>query len=301
MGVSFKNRTIESGLARLGIGGPPYEKARIDQINSVMTQQAQDRDGLRTRWEAALGAARIGAMLEEVTTSQLALPRDFVFTRTILAVLWQAWFWGVSVFSMLMRSAQQSSDQMTLRALMILLAIASALAAVAALPKFAKAMWLFLRHGPIASSMRQIGNALLKALVQAGVIETRSSQLRVIASRRDYGFVTCSLRGGTTRERSVFLEALQELLGPIDNPRYVLLRKNPLGPLMRTDYHTVPKVLAKNKESAKHFRKMWDRYVGPCEVVYTRNEAGRQILLKARAQSMSAAFQGRTDRTRAWR
>ncbi len=266
-----------------------------------MTQQARDRDGLRTRWESALGAARIGAMLEEVTTSQLALPRDFVFTRTILAVLWQAWFWGVSVFSLLMQSAQDSSGQMTLRALMILLAIASALAAVAALPKFAKAMWLFLRHGPVASSMRQIGKAVLKALVQANVIETRSPHLRVIAERRDYGFVTCSLKGATTRERSVFLEALQELLGPIDNPRYLLVRKNPLGPLMRKDYHAVPKILAKNKESAEHFRKMWDRHVGPCELVYTRNEAGRQVLLKARAQSMSAAFQPRADRTRTWR
>jgi superfamily II DNA or RNA helicase len=301
VGVSFKNSAIESGLGRLGLGNPPYDKARIDHINAVMTQQAQDRDGLRTRWERALDSARAGLMLEEITTSQLALPRDFVFARTILAVLWQAWFWGVSVFSMLMRSAEHSSGERTLRGLMLLLAIASALAAVAALPKFFKAMWLFLRHGPVASSMKQIGKALLKALVEAEAIETRPSRLRVIAQRRDYGFVTCTLKGGTTRERSVFLEALQELMSPVDNPRYLLVRKNPLGPLMRKDYHAVPKVLAKKKELAEYFRKMWARHVGPCDLVYTRNTEGRQLLLKARAQSMSAAFQHRTERTRAWR
>jgi len=301
VGVSFKNSTIESGLGRLGLGKPPYDKARIDHINAVMTQQAQNRDGLRTRWELALGAARTGAMLEEVTTSQLALPRDFVFTRTILAVLWQAWFWSVSVFSMLMPSAQRSSGERTLRGLLVLLAIASALAAVAALPKFCKALWLFLRHGPIASSMKQIGKALLKALVEAETLETKSSQRRVIAERRDYGFVTCSLKGGTTRERSVFLEALQELMRPIDNPRYILVRRRPLGPLMRKDYHAVPKVLAKKKESAEYFRKMWAKHVGPCELVYTRNVEGRQLLLKARAQSLSSAFQHRTERTRTWK
>jgi len=300
-GVSFKNSAIESGLGRLGLGSPPFGAQRIERINAVMAQNAQDRAGLRTRWELALNAARSGLMLEEITTSQFALPRDYVFTRTILAVLWQAWFWGISVFSIVMRSAERSSGQANLRGLMLLLAIASALAAIAALPKCAKALWLFLRHGPVASSMKQIGKALLKALVAADVIETRSSQLRVIAQRREYGFVTCSLQGGTTRERSVFLEALQELMSPVDNPRYLLVRKNPLGPLMRRDYHAVPKVLGRKKELAEHFRKMWARYVGPCDLAYTRNTEGRQLLLKARAQAMSAAFQPRTERTRAWR
>jgi len=298
VGVSFKSRTIESGLSRLGLGRPPYDAARIDQINATMTQQAHDRDGLRTRWELALGAARIGAMAEEVTTSLLALPRDFVVTRTVLAVLWQVWFWGVSAFSIWM---SRSAASWPLRALMLLLAAVSAVAAAAALPKFFRALWLLLRHGSAASSMKQIGNALLKALVEASVIDARRARPRVIAQRREYGLVTCSVKGGSTRERSVFLEALQELLGPIDDPRYLLARKNPLGPVMRKDYHAVPKALAKNKESAEHFRKMWARYIGPCEILYTRNPQGRQTLLKARAQSVSAAFGRRTDRIRTWR
>ncbi len=298
VGVSFKRRTIESGLARLGIGSPPYDQARIKQINTAMVQQARDRAGLRTRWEQALGAARIGVMREEVAVSQLALPRDFVFTRTILAALWQAWFWGVAVFALLMFRTEASSG---LRVLMVLLAVASALAAIAALPRFVKALWLCLRHGPIASSTRQIGKALLGALIETNAIERRSARVRVTAERREFGFAACSLKGGTTRQQSVFLEALQELLGPIDDPRYLLVRKNPLGPLMRKDYHAVPKVLARNKESAEQFRRLWARYIGPCELVYTRNEPGRQILLKARAQSLSAAFRPRADRTRSWR
>jgi len=298
VGVSFKRSTIESGLARLGLGNPPYDQARIDHINSVMMQQARDRDGLRTRWELSLASARLGAIQEEVMTSPLALPRDFVFTRAILATLWQACFWGVSLFSVLMSRSGASAG---LRILMILLAVASALAAAAALPKFFKALWLLLRHGPVVSSMKQVGKALLKALAQANVVDSRHAQPRVIAQRRDYGFVTCSLKGGTTRERSVFLEALQELLGPIDDPRYILVRKNPLGPLTRKRYHAVPRVLGKNKDSAEHFRRMWARYIGPCELIYTRNPEGRQSLLKARAQSISAGFHPRTDRIRSWR
>jgi hypothetical protein len=148
--------------------------------------------------------------------------------------------------------------------------------------------------------MKQIGKAVVKSLTQAEVIETNPWQLKVVTRQQDYGFVSCSLKGATTRERSVFLEALQEVLGPIENPRYVVVRKTPLGWLMRKDYHTVPTPLAKNKELAEYFKKMWARYVGPTQLVYTRTPEGRSFLLKARAHSMAKSFQRRAERLRSW-
>jgi superfamily II DNA or RNA helicase len=300
VGVSFTSPRIESGIGRLGLGQPPFNSARMDHINGTMTHRARDRARLITDWEQALGSAPDGEMVEQVAASPLVLPRDFVFRDTILALLWQAWFWGVSVFSLLMQSAERNSQRMTLRGLLLLIVVASALAALAAVPKCLKALWLFLRHGSVASSMRQIGKAVLKATVRAELIETSIMQLKVITREQDYGFVSCSLKGGTTRERSIFLEAIQELLGPIENPRYVLVRKTPLGWLMRKDYHTVPKALGKNKEWAEYFRKMWSAYVGPTELVYTRTPEGRRFLLKARAHSMAQAFQRRAERIRSW-
>jgi len=163
-----------------------------------------------------------------------------------------------------------------------------------------KAFWLFLWHGSIASSMKQVGKAVLKAMVQGEEIETGISQLKVVTGPLDYGFVSCSLKGGTTRERSIFLDALQEVLGPIENPRYVLVRKSLLGWLVRKDYHAVPAVLGKNKDLAEYFRKMWARHVGPTDLVYTRTPEGRRFLLKARTHSMSRSFQSRAERLKSW-
>jgi len=299
-GVSFTGSRIESGLERLGLGQPPYGKTRMDRINDVMMQRARDRARLITDWEQALGSDETRGMVEQVAASQLALPRDFVFRNTILAVLWQAWFWGVSTFGFLMQSTEHNSQNMTLKASLLILAIFAAIAALAAVPKCLKALWLFLWHGSVASSMKQIGKALVKSLVQAEVIETNPWQLKVVARQQEYGLVSCSLKGATTRERSIFLEALQEVLGPIENPRYVLVRKSPLGCLMRKDYHAVPAPLARNKELAEHFRKMWARYVGPTQLVYTRTPEGRSFLLKARAHSMAKSFQRRAERLRSW-
>jgi len=300
VGVSFASPRIESGLGRLGLGRPPYPAARMEHLNAVMKRKACDRAALIGAWEQALGSAEAQGMAEQVAASELALPREFIFRNTLMALLWQAWFWGVSAFSLLMQSRERSAASLTLRGFLIFLGVASALAALAALPKCLKALWLFLWHGPVASSMRQVGNAVFKAMAQAELFETRTAQLRITARRLDYGFVGCTLKGGTTRDRSIFLDALREVLGPVENPRYVLIRKSPLGWFTRKDYHTVPKVLGKNKETAEYFRKMWALRVGSAELVYTRTPEGRLFLLKARAHSVAKGFQRPAERLQVW-
>ena len=300
VGVSFTHPRIESGLGRLGLGRPPYPQPRMEHVNAVMQRKAHDRAGLVKDWERALGSAWNGTMAEQVAASQLALPRDFILRNTILALLWQAWSWGLATFSLLVQSTEGNSEDMTLRGFLVFLAVASIIAALVALPKCLKALWLFVRHGPVASSMRQIGKAVLKGMIHAELMDTNPAQLRVIARRLDYGLVSCSLKGGTTRERSIFLEALQEVLGPVENPRYFLIRKTPLGWFLRKDYHAVPKALGRNKDLAEFFRKAWATHVGRTDLVYTRSPEGRRSLLKARARSMSQDFQRRAERLRSW-
>jgi hypothetical protein len=300
VGVSFTRPRIESGLGRLGLGRPPYSPARMEHINAVMQRKACDRAKLISAWEQALGPVESSDMAEQVAAPVAVLPREFIFRNAILALLWQGLLWGVAVFSFVMRSAEGSSSDRTLRSLLILLTIASALAAVAALPRCIQALWQLLWHGPVASSMRQIGKAVLRAMIQAELVETSFKQLRVTARRLDDGWVGCSLKGGTTRERSLFLEALQELLGPVEDPRYVLIRKSPLGWFTRKDYHPVPKALGKNKETAEYFRKIWSLRVGPADLVYTRTPEGPRFLLNARAHSMAKGFQRRAERLKVW-
>ena len=148
--------------------------------------------------------------------------------------------------------------------------------------------------------MKQIGKALVKALAHAGLIETDVRKLSVVVKSHQYGVVSCSLKGGTTYEKCLFLDSLQEILGPIGNPRYLMVRKTPLLRWIRKDYHVVPQVLGRNKKFAEYFRKMWAKCVGPTELVYTRSVKGRRILLKARGHAMSASFQRRSERMRSW-
>jgi len=301
VGVSFKENIIENGLDRLDMERPPYSKTKIDSICTMMKQKALDRDQLRVQWEQALKDGTSGQLSDEITSSNVILPRSFVFANTILAVFWQGLFWGAFTFSHFMRISNRSSGKTTLRGVLLVFCIACVASAIVALPKCLKALFLFLRHAPVSSSMKQIGKALVKSLAHANLIETRISKLKVTTTSHPNGTVSCSLKGGTTYEKSLFLDSMQEILGPIDNPRYIMVRKTPLGRLIRKDYHVVPQALGRNKELAEHFKRMWAKYVGDTELVYTRNVDGRKVLLKARGHAMSTSFLRRADRIRAWK
>ena len=299
VGVSFKDIVIENGIDRLGIGAAPFAGSRIEAINETMTGMALDRADLHRRWDRALAAEAGAGLVEEVAATGECLPRIFIFVNTIKALLWQGVSWGLFVFGYMSYLARDSSAGG--RYGFLLLAIAFLVAALVALPKCLKALWLTLRHGPVAGSMKQVAKALLKALAYAEVIETPLRKMDVRAEKHEYGVVACSLHGATTYEKSIFLDALQELLSGVDNPRYLMIRKSPLGPFMRKDYLAVPTLLGRNKELAQYFAAMWKRYAGAARLVYTRTTDGRQILLKARARAMSTAFMKHCERIKAWK
>ena len=101
-------------------------------------------------------------------------------------------------------------------------------------------------------------------------------------------------------EEGAFLPTLEEALGPIDNPRYVVIRRSRFFSLSRIDYHAVPKALSANKAEAEAYARLFSRYVGPVKLAYTRNADGRKVLLKARAKAMSTKFLKRSERHTIW-
>ena len=220
VGVSFKENVIENGIGRLDLGQPPYSKKRIDSICSAIIQKAQDRNRLRTEWEQALQAGKSGQLSEEITGSYFTLPRAFVFANTILAVFWQGFFWGAFSFSQLIRVSSRSSGKTTLKGFLLVCGIAFIISALIALPKCLKALFLFLKHAPVSSSMKQIGKALVKSLSYADLVETRISKLKVITASHKYGFVSCSLKGGTTYEKSVFLDGCDQIFWQVYAARF---------------------------------------------------------------------------------
>ena len=165
-----------------------------------------------------------------------------------------------------------------------------------------KTLRLFLKYRDISKDIQQIGDALLNSLIKAGVINTDYSKLKVETSVDNWGAIYCHLEGGTTFDKSTFINALQEVIAPIDNPRYVIIRKNMFMLFVKQkDYHSVPEVLGKNKNLAEYFKDQWERLVGSCDLIFTRTIDGRKLLLRSRVKSLAAQFDENVEHVNKWK
>jgi superfamily II DNA or RNA helicase len=135
--------------------------------------------------------------------------------------------------------------------------------------------------------------ALAEALQAAGL--TRKGTSARLAVEPD-GCYRCLLDDATLEESRTFAEALDELLAPLDQPRYLIpryvddppatawaalriaLRHATGRPGPRVVYHAVPSVLATNHERAAAFGRAWNRHVSTGAPIFQRDPRAQAIL-----------------------
>jgi superfamily II DNA or RNA helicase len=148
-----------------------------------------------------------------------------------------------------------------------------------------------------------VGRALLAALKKAEMVSKhlQEQSIRVVEQPDDSYMVL--LDDASEEDAALFIRAYRQIFEPVRDQRYLILRDDSrlpgvglaaiwfmLRPWLRRRidyppaYHPVPDVLAARKERAEAFAHYWARYVGGGQLVFTRNESGRRILLQAHAQ-----------------
>jgi len=290
-GISSGGSTlIESGIGRLGLDFA--EDLRL--TNSRTFAAAADRQVIARRWSASLGAGGERARVRETAAPNYA-PRSLAWADTLQAVVWSALSAGVFAVADELRGVESMEDLG-----LVGMTLAGA-AALAGLPNLAKAARLAWRNGSVEGSLEQVGLVVLSALFHAGLAsqaDVENGQFEVRSSvdgRKDI-----VLRGVSRSTERLVMQAISEVLGPVQNPRYLLVRSSALGWRTRTDYHAVPTALGAKKEWAERFARLWTERVGSSQLVYARSPQGRRVLLRARAKSLAASFQRSVDRRSAW-
>jgi len=157
-----------------------------------------------------------------------------------------------------------------------------------------------------ASLAEAIAAAVVRSLQDAGDISLETAHA---GGDRGGGWLRFYLRGNGADEQAseIFAESMQQVLGPLDNPRYMIPRhvtvehdtwlSRTLPTIVgrffrrRSDrlamYHAVPKRLAKNKDLAAVFQSHWNQHVSPGDVVYGYGEAGGRAVQQAIDEGLS--------------
>lgn len=158
----------------------------------------------------------------------------------------------------------------------------------------------YLKTGTTRGVMKQIAIVHLETLAQQGAIRTTPSRVGIRVLEHD-GILFVSFNHLPADEHNLLMHCMQEFLDPVDNPRYLLVKHDRLWGFLSHDYYfAIPAQLSANKKSVQTFQLLWERYIGPCDTVYTRSIEGRKVLLRARKDLLSPARRSRTRQLSKW-
>lgn len=284
---------IETGLGRLGFAKSSWTEQGLEKTNGGTFARSADRDEVWRRWRQALPGNSAVASLRPSVRARRA-PQQWVYRNTIASVLggvFVVFFLFLGFINGVLPSFSSLGGLMTL-------ALVSG-AAVFLAPKLFRAGFLFLRNGSIEGNLKQVAQVVLETLQETGQLQTPLAQIKANVRKRqsDYFF---SLEGAKPKERELFLQSIAEVLGPIENPKYMVMRRSRFFGKERFDYHPVPDAFSGRKHQAEVFSDRWNRRVSAAELVSVRSKLGRKVLLKARASAFASHFVSQSERMGRW-
>jgi hypothetical protein len=152
------------------------------------------------------------------------------------------------------------------------------------------------RRLPLVLPLDRAARAVVDAYRELGELDPAAAASLVIEPRTS-GYLRCALTAASPEESARFADALDELAGVSDAPRYLVTRPLPdpgagtaallarvltRRPPFPVRHHPVPADLARRKERAEAFARAWRRHLGPAQLVFTqRSEEGRRARAEA--------------------
>lgn len=300
VGLSEHGKLIEAGFDRVKTVELIANDERMrgwNRLHNWITVRRYRRvEKVAERWHAALVMSEHGRVIPSVETEADTSIRFFYLIRSFRHLLFQMF----TVFVIYFMASSQLLSNLD-KGLYYASLIAAASVPVIKTGKTVAALKSLFRFLPVDGPIKQMGKALLKSLIEAGHITTPSAHMSVVSRKQGDGIQAVYLIGASFYESSMFADCMAELLAPIESPRYIISRSARFMGAKRKDYHAVPARLGVKNKFAQQFLKNWRELMGEAELIYTRNEVGRDLLLKAKARSFSSLFSKEVKRQNQWR
>ncbi len=284
--------SIENGIARIGLP-ERMDSAGVSNFNTHNFNLAAQRHRLPQQWQTAINKG--SQLLEELKVPFIEPDKFQGFKaaemkktiRNMTASLGSALVfyleWSTQFSMKMMKWMGASGGQVMLG----LFGVGTVYFSSKALKTFR----YYVKYRDVTKDIYQIGNALIQTLCKNRIFSTALIDLKVLTYSDGQGAVFCHLEGGTTYEKSLFVQMIQEIVEPIDMPRYIIVRKSfALKVLRQYDYHAVPELLGKRAALANDFAQYWQEEVGKCELIFTKSLEGRKLLIRSKVAALANHF-----------
>ncbi|MCR4880795.1 MAG: DEAD/DEAH box helicase family protein [bacterium] len=285
---------IESGIERIlpstfikKLNASTISEDDFIGLNKIMEMNAFDRSKTKQLWQ--IGVAKTydapPRVLKNGVESEIKV-KNFYYKGTYWALFATWGFIWLGIFS-----SVNSND-------LKLYSIWFGICLIGFCISMLKPTLRYLRCSSPEKIMRQIAIVMLETLSAMGKIKTNLQMVSLECQTNETDFsIFFNAANLSPEENNLLVSCLLEFLNPIENPRYLFVRKDRLfNAVGTTDYHSIPAVISVNKSNIVIFQKLWQKYIGKCDVIYTRNAQGRRTLLKARKNSFSDLFRPKKAR-----
>lgn len=303
IGVALKGEPyIVNGLDRLALPLEFSAEIDLDSINKDTFSIATKRDLISKRWKKAIGKGavyirelKILYPYKEPYTRQKKLRSVNASKYLLLEVL-------VGTFALIPEFILKNLGILLSKGIIQFVSLFFGAVFLGFVPRAYKALKLYFLFGNTERKTKKIAEAVLHSLIALHKITTPLGKVKLETEQYSTGIFACYITGATTNESSLFITALEEIIAPVDNPKYVIDDSSWLKRKwnLRT-YYVVPAIFAKRKTEAEKFHFYWKKFVGNSTLVYTRTKHGRKQLVKARLAHIIYQFKDASKKATTWR
>ena len=272
LGLHYTEDVIESGISRLSIIQPPFDEEHVRSMNQQMLALSGQRQTLKDRWQRALTITKKMQIADETQVDASVVP--------------------TTVYD------QEKKEEKKAAAVTLAAAVATGLVwslpavfplvfGVGALAFLGKALTKRRKAKAMGTAVKRLnafGDGIAKAMKDLHLFE--DGRASVAAEENGPDEQTVYLVGGSSRDRALFAQCVSEFFGPVSQQRYLLVK--PKKHDGADGIYAVPEIFSKKKEDAQLFASCMEPYMGNYELMYTKNDPGKKVLMEGRMKSLSS-------------
>lgn len=269
VGINLEKKCIENGIERLGFSRIPYNFTEASLANEKTLLLSKDSNNVKKTWEECIeNASQIETLTKVTTIPRRRLKKEISFYFSFIVVLLSLFVGWVNQL-LYIKLLETNIHKLWASVICVLIFILNSVI-------FIQNIFKTFRLINPEMKLYTLGNSVLKALIKKGSITSKKIKIKVY--REGLFHSSIYLLNATTYEQNTFSDCIVELLGQVNQPRYLFSK--PKG-LMHFEYYVVPDAFKKNKETVNYLFKPLKARIGSLAIIFAKNIQGRSEVLRA--------------------
>ncbi|SNR15410.1 DEAD/DEAH box helicase family protein [Tenacibaculum jejuense] len=298
LGISnLEDSTIQTGIKRLNLPDSIFPND-VESLNQKTLALSSTRNAIAKQWEKAIfKGQKVNQQLTFINRAKKQpKPNGEDYTNAVSFALKETWYILLlfAIYGALMLIIDHKITLYFLSFTLVLIVIWFTF-------KINLFVKYYLKYGIIDKKIYNRALVVLNSLYELNFITTPRDKIKLKTKVKENGNAICTIDGVNRLESQIFVDALNEILIPVENPKYIIYESTWLTKkLEQQQFFNVPEVFCTNKKSATIFEKNWNKHIHKATLVYTRNTNGRRLLLKAKLQAIKRSNRKTTRKQVIW-